>query len=265
MTAVRVLVACLALLCLASSSAVASTDPVRFTVALSHGARLGAETAVSLELRIDPSLPAVTEFRLLTPAGLSLSESRLGAASCRSTKDQIERVMATAPHLRCPANSLLGTGRATATARLLVSEDEMFVGGAAIALHAGAPFADKPGLLITADTFNPVWMQLAYAGYLYVPPAPFGLGLAILVPPIPNPPFEAPVSLSTLQLTVGRASITYYRFSRGRRIAYHPGGIPLRGSCPSEGLRFRAILRFADSSRRAVDALVPCPPHRRRT
>jgi len=263
LTALRAFVACLAALCVASSSAAASVEPARFSVEFSRGVRLGEETAISLDLRLDPDLPALTEFRMLTPARLSLSDSRLGAASCSSTEAEIKRVMAPSRHPGCPANSLMGTGRATATARLLLTDDEWFAGAAVIALHAGAPVAGKPGLLVTADTFNPVRMQLTYAGYLYVPPPSFGLGLAILVPPIPRPPFEAPVALSTMQLTVGRPSITYYRSSRGRRIAYHPGGIPLPDSCPRDGFRFRAILRFADSSRRAVDALVPCPPRRR--
>lgn len=257
------LAAALVTVCVAPVSAVASIPPqVRLEVGLSDGARLGGHTAVSIDLQVDLSLPPVTEFRLLTPPDLTLSDSRLGTSTCRSTATEIARVMSPIRQRRCPANSLLGSG--WATAGLLLDPDRPIFGAALIELHAGASVADKPGLLVTADTYNPARMQLTYAGYLYVPPPKFGVGLAILIAPIPHPPFGAPVALSTMHLTVGQSSIKYSRLRHGRRESYHPGGIPLPDSCPTGGFRFRAIIRFADLSRRAVDALVPCPPRRGR-
>jgi hypothetical protein len=254
-----VLAAGVAAACVAPGAAAASaTSQVDFGVGFTHGARLGDPTSVSVDLRLDPTLPPATEFRLLTPAGLTLSDSRLGTATCRSSATEITRVMGPVRQHPCPANSLLGSGKATAG--LLLDPGRPLFGAALIELHAGPSVADKPGLLIMANTYNPARMQLTYAGYLYVAPPAFGLGLAILVTPIPHPPFGAPVALSTLQLTVGQSSIKYYRLRHGRRESYHPGGIPLPDSCPTKGFRFRAIIRFTDSSRRAVDAVVPCPP-----
>lgn len=257
------LAAAVAAVSVAPSWAVASTpSPVRLAVGLSDGARLGGRTAVSVDVRVDLSLPPMTEFRLLTPPGLTLSDSRLGTSTCPSTPTEIARVMSPIRQRRCPANSLLGSG--WATAGLLLDPHRPIFGAAVIELHAGASVADKPGLLVTANTYNPARMQLTYAGYLYIPPPKFGVGLAILVPPIPHPPFGAPVALSAMHLTVGRSSIKYTRLRHGRRESYHPGGIPLPAACPADGFRFRAIIRFADASRRAVDTLVPCPPRRNR-
>jgi hypothetical protein len=251
----------LALCCSWSSTTAASALPMRFAVKFADGARLGDDAPMILDLHIDRRLPPVTEFRLLTPPSLTLANSRLGAVACRRPQAAIVRVMGPGGQGRCPANSLLGVG--TATASLLLNEDQTLFGAATVELHAGAPVGDKPGLLITADTYNPIRIQLTYAGYLYVPQGPFGLGMAILVPAIPKPPFGAPVALSSLRLTVGGPSIRYYRSVHGRRRSYRPGGIPLPGACPRNGFRFRAIVRFADATRRSVDALASCPPRHR--
>jgi hypothetical protein len=249
--------AVLAGLCLLPAVAVAR-EPVRLAAAFSEGARLGRSTAMSVALDVDPRLPPVAEVRILTAAGLSLSNSRLGAVSCVRPALEIAEIMNPLQReRRCAANSLIGTG--TATAGLVLNETETLFGDARIALQAGAPVEDKPGVVITVETFHPARMQLTYVGYFYVPPPAFGLGLAIKLPPMPNPPFGAQIALSTLALTVGDPSITYTKLAHGRRVAYRPGGIPLPGACPRHGFRFRAILRFADASRRTTDAVVPCP------
>jgi hypothetical protein len=266
MRRLQVIAAPLVLCCVASTPAVAAPSPVRFAVAFGHSARLGDDTPMMLDLSVAAGLAPVTEFRLLTPPGVTLAGSRLGAAECRRPQVEITRVMGPVEHDRCPDNSLLGVG--TATAGLRLNEEQTLLGSAVVELYAGAPFGDKPGLLVTADTYRPVRLQLTYAGYLYVPPGPFGVGLAILVSEIPRPPFGAPVALSRLRLEVGGASIRYRRSVHGRRTWYRPGGIPLPDACPRGGLRFRAILRFADATRRSVDARAPCParhPHHLRT
>ncbi|MCW2982881.1 MAG: hypothetical protein JWR63_451, partial [Conexibacter sp.] len=237
-----------------------ATPPIRFGVELGDGARLGHRTEMTLDLHVSAAMAPTTEVRLLTPAGITLSDTRLGATSCRRPAAEIRDVQGPVRHGRCPANSLMGTG--TATAGLLLNEEQTIFGAAAIELHAGASVDDKPGLLVTADTYNPVRMQLTYAGYIYVPPDAFGIGLALFVPALPHPPFGAPVALATLHLVVGRSSITYHRTVRGRSVPYHPGGIPLPPACTPGGFRFRAILRFADGARRSADAIVPCPPAR---
>jgi hypothetical protein len=249
-----ILAIALMLPCAAASGASA---PIAFAVDFTYNARLGHVTPMTLDVAIDPSYAPLTEFRLLTPAGVSLIDSRLGASTCRRPQSEIERVTSPVNHHRCPANSLMGTG--TATAGLLLNEEQTLFGAARIELHSGGTVDGKPGLIVTADTYNPARLQLTYAGYLYVPPEPFGTGMAIMVHAIPRPPFGAPVALSTIALTVGDPSITYHRTVGGRVESYHPGGIPLPASCPAGGFRFRAILRFADGTRRSVDSYTPCP------
>ena len=235
--------------------------PVRFSASFDDDARLGHGTALHFSVGVSLTrLAPVTEVRLLTPGGLELSTSGLGVAACRRPAIEIERVMGPVEHDRCPGNSLMGTG--TATAGLLLSEAQTIFGAATIELHSGGSVDDKPGLLVTADAFNPVRLQLTYSGYLYVPPDPFGLGLAIKLSPIPRPPLGAPIAMSAFNLVVGGSSIVYHRRVRGREVAYHPDGIPLPRACPRHGFRFRAILRFADGTRRAVDRRVACPSTR---
>jgi len=243
------------------ASAVASSSPVRFAVAFGARAQLGHDTPIVMDLRVGGGLAPVTEFRLLTPPGVAFADSRLGAGECRRPESEISRVMGPIEHGRCPGNSLLGAG--TATAELRLNDVETLLGAAVIELHAGAPAGNKPGLLVTADAYRPLRIQLTYGGYFYVPPGPFGVGMAILLSAIPRPPFGAPVALSRLHLTVGGASIRYHRSVGGQRTSYRPGGVPLPDACPRGGFRFRAILRFADATRRAVDALAPCPAQRR--
>jgi hypothetical protein len=248
-----------ALLVVASSSpAGAARPPVRLAMGFADDARLGAKTSLSLSLVVDPALPAVTEFRVLTPAGLSLSSSRLGADACRRSAEQFARVMSqvdfTSP---CPENSLIGVG--TASAWLDLGEGDKLFAGGSVTLSAGGPVDGRPGLVLTATPFNPVHTVLSYAGYLYVPPAPFEIGLAILAPPIPDPPLGSPVGLHTVDLTIGGRAVRYHRLVGGRRVRYRPGGLQLPDTCPQGGFRFRAILRFADMRRRQVDSVVRCP------
>ncbi|HEV7495901.1 hypothetical protein [Baekduia sp.] len=246
---------------LTSSAAAQVQAPVRLAARFSDEARLGRSTAVDIDLSIDHRLPRVTEVRLLTPSGMTLADSRLGIVPCRRPAFEFVNVLNAVVHGRCPANSLIGKG--SATAGLLLNEDAPLFGAAFIELHAGPSVGDKPGLLISADTYNPARMQLTYAGYLYVPPAAFGLGLAIEIPSFANLPFDSEIALSDFHLVVGSPSITYNKVVHGRRVTYHPGGIPLPDRCPRRGFRLRAIVRFADGTRRTADATVPCPPARK--
>lgn len=245
------------LLLAVTASASASATPLHFSVALGDGARLGASTSVTLALRVSDQLPPVTEVRLFTPVGIDLNDSGLGLATCLRPEAELRDVMHAVVHRSCPGNALMGTGRATAQLRF--DPLEVYSAEAQLRLYAGRSVGDKPGLLVLADAFRPVRTQLSYRGYLYVAPPGFGLGMALQVLPIPDPPFGAPVALSTFRLTVGGAGLRYVRRAHGRRTRYRPRAIPLPRSCPSGGFRFRAIVRFADGQRIAEDARAPCP------
>lgn len=245
-----------AALCLLGVAA-AGAAPMRFSATLGDGARLGASTSVTLGLRVSDRLPPVTEVRLLTPTGIDLNDSGLGLSTCIRPGSELLEVMHAPRHRPCPANSLMGTG--TATAQLRLDPLEVYSGQARLDLYAGPAVAEKPGLLVIADAFRPIRTQLTYRGYLYVPPPGFGLGIALKVVPISEPPFGAPLALSTFRLTVGPRSLRYVRTRHGHRANYRPRAIPLPRTCPRRGFRFRAIVRFADGQRAVHDAVARCP------
>jgi hypothetical protein len=132
-------------------------------------------------------------------------------------------------------------------------------GDGTLRVYSGAPREGVPGLIGLVATANPLVSQLAYTGELSTAPAPFGLGLLIRIPTIPEPPFDAAIALVRLQMTIGGRDVVYTRRERGHAIRYRPGGIPLPETCPRRGFRFRALLRFDDGTLRSQDAVVPCP------
>jgi hypothetical protein len=242
---------------LAAASVSAEAPTVGFSASFGQDARLGASTSLTLSLRLPDRLPPATEVRLLTPAGIDLNDSGLGLATCARPEAELRDVMHVVVHRPCPGNALMGTG--TATAQLRFDPTEIYSATAQLDLYAGTSVAEKPGLLVVADAYRPVRTQLTYRGYLYVPPPGFGLGMALQVQPIPEPPFGAPVALSTFGLTVGGPGLRYVRTSRGARTVYRPRAIPLPRSCPRDGFRFRAIVRFVDGQRIVKDTHVACP------
>jgi hypothetical protein len=237
-------------------SATAAKKPLTFHASFGPGARLGGSTAIVFSGDIaDRSVP-VTELRLLTPAGVDLTSSGLGVASCTRPADDILSVMVpVAGDSPCPANALMGLGSATASLDLEPRID----GTATLDVYAGASVQDKPGLVVVANTYNPVRFHLFYQGYLYIPPPGYGVGVAILLPQAPKQPFGASLMLSRVRAAIGGSGITYTRTRHGRREKYHPRGVTLPRHCPRHGFRFRLIARFADGARRQADAVASCP------
>jgi hypothetical protein len=229
---------------------------VTFRASLGDGARLGHSTALTIAATVDPELTPLTSLRILTPAGIDLVSSGLGVASCHRPASEIATVMIPlASPTPCPQDSVMGTGNANAA--LLV---EPRVGGVAtLTLHAADSVGDKPGLVVIADTYNPARFHLVYQGYLYVPPAQFGVGVAILVPQIPSLPFGVPIALTHFRLNIGDPHILYDKRVHGRTVRYRPRSVTLPRRCPRHGFRFRLIARFADGARRQADAVAACP------
>jgi hypothetical protein len=227
-----------------------------FHASFGDGARLGRATSIVFSGDLRDNTTPVVDLRLLTPAGVDLASSGLGVASCRRPASEIQAVLSppTSTAL-CPANSLMGTGAATASLDMEPKID----GAANLDLYAGASVADKPGLVIVANTYNPVRFHLTYQGYLYVPPPGFGVGVAILLPQVPTLPFGAPLLLSRVRARIGGPAIRYTKRAHGRRVSYHPTGVVLPRRCPRGGFRFRLIARFQDGARQQADAVARCP------
>lgn len=237
---------------------------VDLSAGFSKGARLGRETALSLNLGVDPRQVHATlnDVRVLTPANLDITMSALGVSTCRRPTTDFARVkIGNQTFVSCPGNAALGNG--TADADLRFAREEAVAGAGRLSLFNGAPRDDRPGLVVLVHTSHPLVTQLVYGGYLYTAPRPYGLGMRIMIPPMVEPPFDAAVAMTRLRMTIGGNDIVYTRRERGHRIHYAPGGIPLPDRCPRGGFPFRAILRFDDGSRHVAETTVRCPPQAR--
>jgi hypothetical protein len=235
----------------------AAPTTVALRVALARGARLGGTTAISFDLRIDArgAPAAMTDLTVRTPAGVDFATSGLGLATCRPAQRDLIDVLARGHDLRpCPANAVLGRGKATAA--IYYSDEETVAASGAITLYNGPPVGDRPGVVAYVLAQHPIRSQLVYAGGIFNAPRPFGLGMRLTLPTLPNSPFGAPISVARLTFTLGGKDIIY---RDGPRHSYRPGGLPLPARCPTGGFRFRATVGFADGSARSGAANVACP------
>lgn len=253
-------VAGLALFALACLPTTATADqPLRLSAGFGSGARLGGEAPLYFGLQIDVRrvpFPA-TEIRLFAPAGIDIGG--LGVATCRvPSATLLEVLFPSFPRVRCPTNAVIGRGTATA-ALIFDPEVRPITGAADITLYSGVVQDDRPGLLVLAQTTNPVSTQMAYGGRLSPARRPFGLELAMQIRAPAEPPFGAAIALTRMRVTIGGDELLYTRPVAGGRESYRPGGVGLPSRCPRGGLRFRAELRFADGSQRAAETRVRCP------
>jgi hypothetical protein len=257
----RLPICCLTTLaCLAPAVAARAVAPVTLTVALDRDARLGADTALRIDLKIDVARlrSPVTQLRLLTPAGLEITSSGLGLATCAPSPSVFSDVLIDDRSVAdCPKNAVLAHG--TVTAAILLSPERTIAADGSVTLSMGAPRGDRPGLVAYVVPRHPVRAQLVYGGQLFAAPRPFGVGLSIDVPPVPRNPLHAPIALTGMRLGVGADDVVYRRRAHGKIVKYRPGGVPLPARCPRGGFRFRALLRFADDHRVTTDALAGCP------
>jgi hypothetical protein len=244
------------------AQAAAPPATVALRVDFDRAARLGSPTAIGFDLRIDAhSAPAaMTDLTVRTPAGVDFATSGLGVATCRPAQRDVLDVLARGHDLRpCPANAVLGRGKATAA--IYYSDEQTVAASGAITLYNGPPVGNRPGVIAYVRTQHPIRSQLVYAGGLFNAPRPFGLGMRLTLPALPSSPFGAPISVARLTFDLGGHDIVYFELINGRHVKYRPGGLALPAHCPRGGFRFRATVGFADGSARSGDTTVPCPPH----
>jgi hypothetical protein len=239
----------------------ASATSVTLRVALDRTARLGGTSAIAVDLRIDArrAPTAMASLTIRTPGGVDFATSGLGIAICRPAPRDVLDVLARGHDLRpCPANAVLGRGQATAA--IYYSDEQTVAASGAITLYNGPSVGNRPGVVAYVRTQHPIRSQLVYAGGLFNAPRPFGLGMRLNLPALPNSPFGAPISVARMTFDLGGEDIVYYELIKGRRVTYRPGGLALPARCPRGGFRFRATVGFADGSARSGGATVPCPP-----
>lgn len=192
----------------------------------------------------------MTEMRLMLPAGMSISTSELGLATCRPPK------LALDPVHGCPGNSRIGLGEATAVVPFgtsLVSERVK------ISLYSGPLQDGDPLVLASASGKHPVIADIVFGGRILGARKPFGSALDLTLPIVPGLPGGPDVALVSMATTLGSRGITYTETVHGKLVRFRPRGIVLPARCPSGGFRFALQLTFADGTEAGDEARVRCP------
>jgi hypothetical protein len=215
--------------------------------------RLGAATAISFRIAIDPPArqpppPPLSLVDFSYPSGLGFATSGLGLAACSPTRLESEGAAA------CPANSKVGTGEATAEVRFGPETVEEHI---VLELFAGPSSDGYLHLLVLATGKEPVQARIVMTGVVL--PG----HLRIDVPPVPALPGGPGVSLSAMSATLG-GRLIYYEHTGNRSIAYRPHGIGLPDRCPRAGWRLAAALRFIDGLSSTAHTSISCPSPRAR-
>ena len=221
--------------------------------------KLGASTTIGFGFRISSSsggLPApLTGLSLHLPPGIDYISTTLGLSICQPAALQAKGLAG------CSPNSRLGFGSAFV--------EVPFGQGAGheipeIQALMGPPHNGNIVVLFYANGQEPVYAQLVFQGELVSGSEAFGGDLNAAIPLIPSVPNGPPVSIVSVQSTIGPSHLTYYRHSHGRLIAFHPKGVSVPLHCPHGGFPFSADFTFLDGTSAVASSVVPCPPPRRR-
>jgi hypothetical protein len=221
--------------------------------------RLGAAATINLDLQIQAppgQIPsALTEVEVRYPQNLGFALRGLGLAVCSPA--MLEQTGASG----CPANSIMGSGSATAELRFgpqLVTEN------ASISIARAPDQEGHIALLLYASGPSPVNTQILSPAQLLPTSPPFGGRLNMQLPIIPSLPGAADIAIVSLDVTIGPQGLTYYERAQGITLAYTPKGIPLPKTCPRGGFRFAARFSFLDGSHPEARSTLPCPSQRPR-
>lgn len=181
--------------------------------------------------------PPLRSMVLHLPAGFGVDLR--GVATCAP-----QRLRSRGP-AACPPSSLLGRGRS----RLQVHAGSQAIPeDAAITALRIPDRAGHPELAIFGRGETPLQEQTLSTATLLPDRAPFGSRLSVSIPPIPTLVLEPDASVISFSLTLGAAGA-------------HPGPFTVPRRCPAGGFPFAAEFGFADGTRAAATARVPCPSH----
>lgn len=253
-----------AALVVSMATSAAAVEPVRFAAALDDGARLGSSTALQIALKLDTrQRPApLRAVQVLYDQTLGVTTSGLGLAACRRPRAAFADVVASGEMTGrggCPRNSLMATGTARGEIRLNGPGMEPIGEVANVNVYAGPLTNGRLQLEAQVDGQNPIGARLLYAGQLHPPHGPWGGGLGITLPPLPDS-WGAEITLTEIELSVGGSAIRYSDPHSGS--LYQPAGVGLPSRCPRAGFRMQARLQFADGVRDRVSFAIPCPRSR---
>jgi hypothetical protein len=217
--------------------------------------KLGASTTIGFGFTIGSTtggLPSpLTHVSLRMPKGMNYVTTTLGLAICKP-EDLVANGLS-----GCSPNSRLGYGSAFVEVPFgTVSGREI----PEIAALMGPPNDGNIVVLFYANGIAPVYAQIVFSGELLPGEGSFGGNLDTSIPEIKSVTNGPPVSIISVNSTIGPNRLTYYKHVHGKLVGYKPQGISLPTKCPRGGFPFSAQFTFLDGSQVIATHSVPCPP-----
>jgi hypothetical protein len=232
-------------LCAGLASAAQATRVAGITPSFSPD-KPGAPTAMTLALHYsgpENEIPlAVSRVVVHLPEGLGLYPPRRSRTCSRA------QLQAHGP-TGCPSFAKVGSGSALLGAHLgtlNLSES------ASLTAWAGPEQGGNPTLEIAGQGLSPLEERVVATGVLEPDNPPYGMELALNIPPIPTLPTEPDASVLRFSLTLG---------STGRAHGVKGGAELVRvpKHCPSGGFPFAMSFTYANGSSGEASAKVACP------
>jgi hypothetical protein len=221
--------------------------------------RLGASTTIGFGFSIASTtggLPSpLTHVSLRMPKGMNYVTTTLGLSICKP-QNLVEKGIA-----GCPPNSRLGYGSAFVEVPFGSDSGHEIP---EIQALMGPPHEGNIVVLFYANGLAPVYAQIVFAGELLPGEGSFGGNLDTTIPEIKSVTNGPPVSIISVNSTIGPNHLTYYKRVHGKLVGYKPQGISLPLKCPRGGFPFSAQFTFLDGSKVVATHNVPCPPPVRR-
>ncbi len=216
--------------------------------------RLGAAAAMELGFRLhrsaDGETPILTNVEFHLPAGVSLTASELGLASCDSTTLSSSGVGG------CQSDAVMGYGSAVV---LAPDGAEALREPSRVTVLMGPAIDRHTTLLFYVTGDSPVIAQLLFSAQMVEGSGAFGGDLNAVIPLTAGLPGEPDASVLGISATLGSNNVIYHESVHGRRVAYKPKGVAVPSHCPSGGFPFAAKFTFADGSTESASTTTPCP------
>jgi hypothetical protein len=219
--------------------------------------RLGASTTIGFGFDVAASsggVPSPLEsVSLHLPAGIDYLTTTLGLAICQPAA-LIAHGLA-----GCSPNSRLGHGSAYVEVPFGASSGREIPDIQAL---MGPPHGSNIVVLFYADGREPVDAQIVFEGELIAGSQTLGGSLDAAVPLIPSVAGGPPVSIISVNTTIGPADLTYYERVHGHTVSFHPRGVSVPLRCPRGGFQFSALFDFQDGTSTVSRSIVRCPRRR---
>ncbi len=226
-----------------ASSAPNGSSQAPATIAASfHPDRLGATGALTVNMDFaesavgEPSPLRRSVLRLPTGLGIEIPHLR----SCDLYRLQLLGARG------CPAQSLLGVGRALVRAPL---GSQSLAESISLWLFLGPLRNLQPTFEMLAQGYTPFDERVVLSGTVLPDNPPYGEDLVLPVPAIGTLPLEPQAQVASVSLTIGSPR----RSARAANTTIEPT------HCPPGGFPFAAELTYADGQAQDISTATPCP------